>query len=229
MTFTKKAAEEMVKRTEKLVGYEPHDLWAGTFHHIGNLVLRKHADKLGYEKDYTILDSQDSLQLLKTVIEDNNVGTEEYFPKAKLIKSVIDRAGNTGFSLKKAIDEYFPFIRDNAPNFDKLLGKIKKINSAYQSKKKKQNLMDYNDLLINWKSLLKQYPKVRKSLDQRFKYVLVDEFQDTSPIQGDIIRLLSQDISNVLVVGDDSQSIYSFRGATIDNIFEFKEEFDPSF
>jgi len=226
MTFTKKAAEEMVKRTEELIGYEPRDLWAGTFHHIGNLVLRKHADKLGYEKDYTILDSQDSLQLVKTVIDDSE-DSDEYFPKAKLIKSIIDRAGNTGYSLKKVIDEYFSFIRDNAPDFDKLLDKIKEINKAYQSKKKKQNLMDYNDLLINWKILLRQYPQVRKSLDQRFKYVLVDEFQDTSPIQGDIISLLSQDISNVLVVGDDSQSIYSFRGATIDNIFEFKEEFDP--
>ncbi|MEF8846832.1 MAG: ATP-dependent helicase [Candidatus Paceibacterota bacterium] len=227
MTFTKKAAEEMVKRTEELIGYEPTDLWAGTFHHVGNLVLRKHADKLGYEKDYTILDSQDSLQLVKTVIEDNDVGSEEYFPKAKLIKSVIDRTGNTGYSLKKTIDEYFSFIRDNAPEFERLLDKIKKIKSAYQSKKKGQNLMDYNDLLINWKTLLKQYPEVREKLDQRFKYVLVDEFQDTSPIQGDIIQLLSQDISNILVVGDDSQSIYSFRGATIDNIFDFKEEFDP--
>lgn len=227
MTFTKKAAEEMVKRTEELVGHEPTNLWAGTFHHVGNLILRKHADKLDYEKDYTILDSQDSLQLVKTVIEDNDIGSEEYFPKAKLIKSVIDRAGNTDFSLKKTIEEYFSFIEDNAPDFEKLLGKIKKVNRAYQAKKKKQNLMDYNDLLINWKSLLRQYPDVRKSLDQRFKYVLVDEFQDTSPIQGSIIQLLSQDISNVLVVGDDSQSIYSFRGATIDNIFDFKEEFDP--
>lgn len=227
MTFTKKAAEEMVKRTQGLTGRNPHQLWAGTFHHIGNLVLRKNADLLDYNSDYTILDSADSLSLIKNIIEDSIVDNEQYFPKSKLIKAVFDRTDNTDLDLEQAIDKFFPFIRENAADFEQLLNQIQRVKDHYQGKKQNQNLMDFNDLLLNWRLLLKEYPEVRESLDQRFKYVLVDEFQDTSPVQGDIICLLCQNIDNVLVVADDAQSIYSFRGATIDNIFRFRERFDP--
>jgi len=228
MTFTKKAAEEMVKRTNELIGYEPQDLWAGTFHHIGNLVLRKHAEKLGYERNYAILDSKDSLDLLRVVIEDNDLMPEEkYFPKPKLLKGILDRKASTGYSWEKTIREFFPFVEENAPDFEEVLSTIQKIQKFYQQRKQNQNLMDFNDLLLNWRSLMEDYPEVREKMDKRFEYVLVDEFQDTSPLQASLIHLLSKDISNVLVVGDDSQSIYSFRGATIDNIFGFKKEFNP--
>ncbi len=219
VTFTNKAAKEMLKRVEMLLGKFPEKLWGGTFHHIGNRILRKYAKLLGYQSNFTILDEEDAKSLIKVCIKEEGVDIKaRRFPSAAVLKDVISYSKNSQTKLKEVIEARHPKWLELEPQ-------IKNISHRYQLKKQDNNSMDFDDLLVNWLKLLKQEPKVKERLASQFQYVLVDEYQDTNYIQASIIKELSSVHKNILVVGDDAQSIYSFRAADIGNILNFQKNF----
>lgn len=219
MTFTNKAAKEMLWRVESLLGYKPQGLWGGTFHHIGNRILRQHIKKLDYLANYSILDQEDSKDLLKSIIASHNLNKNKYFPKSTVIKNIISFSVNSGKNITTTYREHFSYLDK------KLIAPIQKIVSAYQARKKELNALDYDDLLILWLKLIKKFPEIKKNLAKKFKYILVDEYQDTNHLQAQIVATLTSHHGNILVVGDDAQSIYSFRAADIENILSFPKKF----
>ncbi|HDQ22983.1 MAG TPA: ATP-dependent helicase [Candidatus Uhrbacteria bacterium] len=220
VTFTNKAAKEMLNRVEVLLKCQPKGLWGGTFHHIGNIILRRYAKNLGYDNKFTILDQEDSKTLLKAVMGELNLNyKDKYFPKADVIQNIISFSQNSQKPISEVIELKYSYLDP------KLILVIETINKAYQKKKLKTNVMDFDDLLINWLKLLKKDKTVKKRLANQFKYILVDEYQDTNKIQSEIIKELGAAHNNVLVVGDDCQSIYSFRAADINNILSFPKNF----
>ncbi len=222
MTFTNKAAREMQDRTEMLLKYKPKGLWSGTFHHIGNRSLRMYAKHLGYQKDFGILDQDDSKDLVKACMKKyNDKVKDERFPKPKIIQNVISFSINTNKTIKKVLEEKYPY-------FSKFEEEVKNIKDVYVKKKKESNTMDYDDLLLKWKELIEETPTARTRFTQQFQYILVDEYQDTNFLQAQIIDMLAEHHRNVLVVGDDAQAIYSFRGACVENILRFPKKFPGS-
>jgi len=220
VTFTNKAAKEMLNRVEVLLKCQPKGLWGGTFHHIGNSILRRYAKILGYDNKFTIMDKEDSKNLLKAVMGELKINyKEKYFPKPEVILAVISFAANSQRGIKDVIEEKYSYLDPQ------LMPVIEEINKAYQAKKLKTNVMDFDDLLTNWLKLLKTDKKIKEKLAAQFKYILVDEYQDTNHIQSQIIYELGSVHKNVLVVGDDCQSIYSFRAADINNILEFPKHY----
>ena len=236
-TFTNKAAREMIYRVEGLLKRNMGGLWAGTFHHLGNLVLRKHAKKLGYEQNFTILDRADSKDLLdrsvkeagpalagsrntlEDIIKRRELPTKERkFPKGEVLQDIYSYMANSQKTLPKVIEAKYPHLFD-------LQGEVKRILDVYEETKLKQNLMDFDDLLTNWLRLLLEEEKVQKELSRRFLHILVDEYQDTNLVQAQIIDLLATEHHNLMVVGDDSQSIYSFRAAEFRNIIDFPKRY----
>ncbi len=217
VTFTNKAAHTMQDRVEMLLKAKPKNLWSGTFHHIGNRSLHMYAKEVGYKSDFGILDEDDALGLIKICIKSVNLkATEERFPTPKIIKSVISLALNTCRPIEKILEQNYPyFLIYTYP--------IKKIAEEYELRKHQANVMDYDDLLTKWLHLLQSVQSVREKFSQQFKYVLVDEYQDTNKLQAEIIKALSSHYKNVLVVGDDAQAIYSFRGAEVSNILNFQD------
>lgn len=213
LTFTKKAANEMLSRIEGLIGSKANRVLGGTFHHVGNYYLRKYGDRLGYDENYTILDQEDSKDLIKIVTQEvDEVGD---LPGAKIIQKLISLATNSDSSILEVADE---LKNDSAKE------KLVEVEKRYQKRKKKKNLMDYDDLLTNWLKLLEK-EELRKRISSRFQYVLVDEYQDTNVIQDRLLEKLSSVHKNLMVVGDDSQSIYSFRAAEIKNILNFSDRY----
>jgi len=219
VTFTNKAAREMLSRVEALLGKYPERLWGGTFHHIANRTLRKYAKFLGYQSNFTILDEGDSRDLIKVCIKEEGIDVKaRRFPSASVIKDLFSYSKNSQTELTEVIEA-------RHPKWLELENKIKNITERYQKKKKANNSMDFDDLLVNWLKLLKENPKIRDRLSAQFHFILVDEYQDTNYIQAEIINELSKVHHNVLVVGDDAQSIYSFRAADIGNILNFPKIF----
>lgn len=219
VTFTNKAAKEMMFRVERLLGQFPKGLWGGTFHHIANILLRKYAKVLGFQPNFTILDSEDSRDLIGVIIKDLDIDTTKTrFPSSAVVQDILSLAQNTEIGLEELIEE-------RRPEFIKILGSLQAIQSEYAKRKQRNNQMDFDDLLVKLCQLLREHEGVRKTLAQQFRYVLVDEYQDTNKIQASIVRLLSEHHRNILVVGDDAQSIYSFRGADIGNILAFPNIF----
>ncbi len=219
LTFTNKAAREMLERVEQLLGSYPKDLWGGTFHSIANRILRRYAKKLGYESNFTILDQADSKDMIKVCLKESGVDTKaRRFPSPAVIQNLISYSRNAAVSIEDAIDL-------KHPNFLDLTAVIHDIASAYSERKRKTNAMDFDDLLIRLLDLMQDNTEVRDRLSQQFQYVLVDEYQDTNVIQASIVRELASAHGNVLVVGDDAQSIYSFRAAEIKNILDFPKQF----
>ena len=222
MTFTNKAAREMRDRTEMLLKYNPKGLWSGTFHHVGNRSLRMYAEEVGYNKDFGILDQQDSRDLIKTCIKKmRTLAIDEKFPKPSVVQSIISLSTNINSSIEDTLEVRYPY-------FMKFAGEIKKIKEEYAKKKKESGNMDYDDLLSKWKWLLENVPRARKRFSEQFNYIMVDEYQDTNIIQADIVDMLAGYHRNVLAVGDDAQSIYSFRGARVENILNFPKRFDDA-
>ncbi|MFH1291718.1 MAG: UvrD-helicase domain-containing protein [bacterium] len=221
LTFTNKASNEMIERIKKLTGMDYKMPWAGTFHSIANKILRRNARLLGYESNFTILDEDDSRTLLKNCIKEFKPDrADKKFPSAKVVKAIISYARNAETTTEDVLDLKYPQwfeFRDN----------LKNIAEAYSKQKKYANSMDFDDLLVNFLLLLNQ-PEVQKRYSQQFKYILVDEYQDTNKIQASVIRKLSLHHGNVLVVGDDAQSIYSFRAAQVKNILDFEREYDQA-
>lgn len=219
VTFTNRAAREMLSRVEILLKYKPHGLWGGTFHHIGNLCLRRYVDMLGYNKNFSILDREDSRNLIKSCIEELKINIKEKrFPKPGVIEAIINYSANCMQSIETVIKTRYFY-------FESLIFEINKVAEAYVRKKKLSNLMDYDDLLTKWLELLKNVPEANEFYTMQFKYILVDEYQDTNRLQYELIKILSGHHNNILVVGDDAQSIYSFRSADIRNILEFPQKF----
>jgi DNA helicase-2/ATP-dependent DNA helicase PcrA len=217
-TFTNKAANSMLSRARSLVGINIDELRGGTFHHLGNRILRRHADLLGYKRNYTIMDSHDSKQLLTACIADAGIARDNSFVKASIIGNIVGISANTNRSIDCIVDARYPYLSS-------FLSDITKVSLLYGIRKKELNLMDFDDLLLNWRELLLDFQEIRDEYSERFLHVLVDEYQDTNVVQAEILDLLASHHRNIMVVGDDSQSIYSFRGADFTNIMRFPEKY----
>lgn len=219
LTFTNKAAKEMRNRIEKVVGTEARNLWMGTFHSVFARILRAEADKLGYPSNFTIYDTDDSKQLIKSIVKELNLDDKVYKPN--VVFNRISGAKNRLISWREYINN--PIFRaDDESNMKPELGKIYKI---YSERCFKAGAMDFDDLLFNTNVLFKQHIDVLNKYQQRFHYVMVDEFQDTNISQYLITKKLSAVRQNICVVGDDAQSIYAFRGADIQNILNFEKDY----
>jgi DNA helicase-2/ATP-dependent DNA helicase PcrA len=215
-TFTNRAAREMLRRVENLTGSQNvHRVWGGTFHRIANLLLRKHAVSIGYSSNYSILDAEDSKDFINVCIDEAGIDTKaKRFPKAEVIQDIISYANNTDRPIENVIIGKYPY-------FEMLTQQIKRVDLIFQERKRERNVMDYDDLLLNWKRLLVEKPDIADVYAEQFQHILVDEYQDTNKLQAEIIDLLAVKHRNVMVVGDDAQSIFAWRGAEFTNIYEF--------
>ncbi|MBC7188897.1 ATP-dependent helicase, partial [Candidatus Aerophobetes bacterium] len=219
LTFTNKAAKDMLHRVEHLLSSQARRICGGTFHHVGNIILRRYAHLLGYDNNYTIIDREDSCDILDLCITELKIDIKKRrFPNSKILSDINSFAINTQKDIKRVVEEKYPFFLDD-------IEKIEKVLQHYQNKKKKLNLMDFDDLLFNWRKLFLEFPEIRTLYSENFLHVLVDEYQDTNKLQGEIVDLLAGFHRNIMVVGDDSQSIYSFRGADFTNIIEFPKRY----
>lgn len=214
ITFTNKAAREMRERIDNLIGDLSNDMWVGTFHSICIRILRRDIEKLGYDKSFVIYDTQDQQVVIKECIKELNINDKNFPPK-----SVLETIG-------KQKDELI-----DAAHFEKLyasdfrLSKISKLYSLYQKKLKSNNALDFDDIIMNTIRLLDQNTEVLNYYQRKFRYILVDEYQDTNTAQYTLVRRLSEAHGNLCVVGDDDQSIYGWRGANIRNILDFEKDF----
>ncbi|MCB9642948.1 MAG: ATP-dependent helicase [Myxococcales bacterium] len=218
-TFTNKAAREMVTRVQALLDRSIDSMWAGTFHHIANKILRRHAGRLGFGSNFTILDREDSTRLIDQVIEECSFSEEEIrFPNGRALCDLFGLCISTERSLDSIIEKH-------QPRFEPITGELREVFAHYQERKQLLNAMDFDDLLLFWLQLLDQHEEVRREYAQHFLHVLVDEFQDTNPIQARIIERMASSHHNLTVVGDDAQSIYSFRGAEARHILDFPNQY----
>jgi DNA helicase II / ATP-dependent DNA helicase PcrA len=214
LTFTNRAAKEMLERADELVGHPAGIPWSGTFHHIANRILRRHAPLLDYRNNYTIMDRDDSRSLMTTCIKELKLQSKE-FPKKDVLLHVLGMATNSEMALGDKIADHF---RDHDVDQHAVLAVLK----LYIAKKRELDAMDFDDMLVNCLKLLREHPQVRDRYATQFQYVLVDEYQDTNRIQAELVDLLAGHHKNLFVVGDDFQSIYSWRGADYRNIIDFK-------
>lgn len=218
LTFTNKAADEMRDRVRQLVGEsDASALWMGTFHSVFARILRIECDHIGYSRDFTIYDTQDSQSLVKQIVKEMGLDEKQYKPG--MVAARISEAKNNMVSCGAYAQDYETMQRDRMQQ----VGQIHAIYAAYQQRLRQSNAMDFDDLLVNTCRLLKSNAEVREKYQQRFRFVLVDEYQDTNRVQHEVVKLLTEQSHRVCVVGDDAQSIYSFRGAVIDNILDFQK------
>ena len=219
LTFTNKAAREMLHRVALLSQLDTRQLWGGTFHHVGNMILRPNAKHLGLNSNFSILDQGDSRDLIAaTVAELHGEKRDKQFPSVDIVQDIIGFAVNTTNELDAVMNLRYPHLSDYSQN-------VYAIARRYAEKKKEMNAVDYDDLLLGCKFLLENHEEVRRYYRSRFKYILVDEYQDTNKLQADFVDLLVGEERNLMVVGDDGQSIYSFRGANFANIMEFPDRY----
>src|SRR5271170_6022898 len=233
LSFTRRAAQEMIKRTQTIVAEVLSDRgkagdrsvisrlqWAGTFHSVGNRILRLYAKHLGLDPNYTVLDRGDAADLMDVIRHELGFSSKEKrFPRKDACLAIYSYRVNTRLSLKQTIEEQFPWVGEWEQDLTRLY-------REYVARKQKNNVLDFDDLLLYWHAMMKN-PALAQSLAGNFDHVLVDEYQDTSALQGEIIQALKPDGSGVTVVGDDAQAIYSFRAAAVDNILGFADRFKP--
>ncbi len=221
LTFTNKAAKEMKERIERTLGNtNARNLYIGTFHSVFARILRGEAQHLGYERNFTIYDTDDAKSVLKTVINELDLDDKTYKPN--VVYNRISSAKNSLVGPVEYANDYGLQQEDMRANRPA----IAQIYAAYAKRCLKNGAMDFDDLLVNMYKLLKNFPESLFKFQHKFKYILIDEYQDTNPAQYEIIKLLGAAHENVCVVGDDAQSIYSFRGATIENILQFQKDYD---
>ena len=221
LTFTNKAAAEMKERIEKILGNsEARNLYIGTFHSVFARILRAEAHRLGYPSNFTIYDTDDSRSVLKTVINELNLDDKHYKPN--VVHNRISSAKNALVGPAEYAVDYYIQQEDTRANRPA----IAQVYAAYASRCFKNGAMDFDDLLLKMYELLKQHNEALVKYQRKFKYILIDEYQDTNPVQYQITKLLAAIHENICVVGDDAQSIYSFRGATIENILQFQKDYD---
>ncbi len=219
LTFTNKAAKEMLRRVEGLLPTDISAIWGGTFHHIGNRLLRRHADLVGYDRDFTIMDREDQKDLLETCLSEAKINTkEERFPKGNVLADIYSLALNTETSVEAVLAAQYDY-------FAHLADRITKLQQVYHARKRAANAMDYDDLLVHALALLRDQPELAARYRDKFQHVLVDEYQDTNRIQADLIDAIAGGHGNLMVVGDDAQSIYSWRGADYRNILGFPDRY----
>jgi len=233
LTFTRRAAQEMIRRAQQIVTEVMSDrgkagdrsvvsrlIWSGTFHSVGNRILRLYAKHLGLDPSFTVLDRSDSADLLDVVRHELGFSAKEKrFPRKDVCLAVYSYRVNTRLSLKQTLEEQFPWCREWEADLTRLY-------REYVARKQKNRVLDFDDLLLYWHVMM-QTPALAQSLANSFDQVLVDEYQDTSALQGDIIQALKPDGKGVTVVGDDAQAIYSFRAAAVENILGFADRFKP--
>jgi len=219
LTFTNKAAREMLGRVANLLPVDASGLWGGTFHSVGNRILRRHGSALGYSSGFSIMDREDQKDLIDTVVANAGIDPKEIrFPKGDVLAEIFSFVVNTENTLEELLAEKFPY-------FLPLLDKIRDVHERYEKKKKATNSMDFDDLLQKTLSMFQQHERIAEVYRRQFQFILVDEYQDTNKIQADLVDLLARDHHNVMVVGDDAQSIYSWRGANFQNILEFPKRY----
>jgi DNA helicase-2/ATP-dependent DNA helicase PcrA len=218
LTFTNKAAREMAERVHNLLPGAADGLWAGTFHSIGNKILRLHAEDAGFRPGFSIMDREDSEDMLASVLQDDSiVGGNRRFPKAGVLSDIFSLAVNTVRPVSKILAEKYRY-------FIPLAQDIEKVQCAYESRKREANSLDFDDLLSKPLALFQQRPDIAARYQGLFRHILVDEYQDTNRLQGELVEVLAARHGNVMVVGDDAQSIYSWRGADFENILRFPEK-----
>lgn len=219
VTFTNRAAKEMLGRVEELVGSASRRVLGGTFHHIANRILREHAELIGYGPNFTILSRDDAKEAMAAAIIDAGVQVKKgRFPKADVLINIASGAINMQCPVEDV-------IAMQAPRFMALTDDISAVCRAFIERKTRMNVMDFDDLLMNWKILLEEVGPVGTKISARTKAILVDEYQDTNRLQADIVDLMAKVNRNITVVGDDSQSIYRFRGADVRNMLEFEKRY----
>lgn len=217
LTFTNKAAKEMMRRVSELLGQDLPDLWGGTFHSIGNRILRQHAALLGYQRDFTIMDREDAKDLIDACLGEASIDVKATrFPKADVLQDIFSLALNTRKTVPEVLASDYDYFENLAPQ-------IADLQQRYAARKRAANAMDFDDLLELWLKLLRENPAVCEQYQRRFQFILVDEYQDTNQLQSELIELLAARHHNVMVVGDDAQSIYAWRGANFQNILKFPE------
>jgi len=217
LTFTNKAAKEMLHRVEDLTGVPAQRFWGGTFHHVGQKILRIHGEVLGLSRNYTILDASDAESFMNETVKALDPGffKDKANPKARVLGDIHSMARNTRLSTAEAIRRYYPYLED-------VTERATRFFEAYQKRKLEQQVTDYDDLLEYLLLLLQRHEDVRTSYQNRFRYILVDEYQDTNVLQAEIVDLLGAH-HRVMAVGDDAQCIYSWRGADFTNIITFSD------
>src|ERR1700720_2327177 len=219
LTFTNKAARQMLDRVANLLPFDASGIWGGTFHSVGNRILRRHGSALGYSNGFSIMDREDQKDLINTVVASAGIDPKEIrFPKGDVLAEIFSFVVNTETPMEELLAGKFPY-------FLPLLDKIKDVHARYEKKKKATNSMDFDDLLEKTLSMLQQHENIASFYRRQFQFILVDEYQDTNKIQADLIDTLARDHRNVMVVGDDAQSIYSWRGANFKNILEFPKRY----
>jgi len=233
LTFTRRAAQDMIKRTQSIVGETMAErgklgdrsvvsrlVWAGTFHSVGNRILRLFAKHLGLDPNFSVLDRADAADLMDVIRHELGFSTKEKrFPRKDACLAIYSYRVNTRLSLKQTLDEQYPWVSEWEADLTRLY-------REYVARKQKNNVLDFDDLLLYWNLMMKN-PALAQSLAKNFDQVLVDEYQDTSTIQGEIIQALKPTGAGVTVVGDDAQAIYSFRAAAVENILGFAERYKP--
>ena len=222
LTFTNKAAREMVERVRSLVPGDVSDLWAGTFHSICNRILRRHADEIGFTKSFSILDRDDQKSLMNAVVAACDIDTKlRRFPKPDVLISMFSLMANTNIKLEKLLHEKYPYFLDWEEE-------LEKVRAAYAKKKRDTNSLDFDDMLSLTVELFREHPDALAIYRKRFRHILVDEYQDTNSVQSELIDLLAGENNSLMAVGDDSQSIYSWRGAEVDHILNFQKRYTDS-
>lgn len=220
LTFTNKASREMMERVKELVPRDISELWGGTFHSIGNRILRRHSDELGFTRSFSILDRDDQKTLMKTVIDSCDIDTGgRRFPRPDVLISIFSLAVNTKDTLEEIVKTRYSY-------FEEWMEELKRIEKAYHKKKRQINSMDFDDLLVLTLKLMKKNADILRLYRKRFRYILVDEYQDTNHVQCELIALLAGESQSLMVVGDDAQSIYSWRGADMANILGFPDRYE---
>ncbi len=217
LTFTNKAAREMLQRVDRLVEHRGGRVTGGTFHSAGHRILRRYGELLGYSQRFAIIDQEDAGDLMGNALADISPKLpSRRSPKPSLLVTLYSFVINTGLAIEE-------IVANRAPEYLDQVAEISAIFKRYVERKRAANLMDFDDLLLNWLVLLKRFPKARRELSERFRHLLVDEYQDTNRLQADIVDAMLGRERNLMVVGDDAQSIYGFRGADFDNIISFPE------
>lgn len=214
ITFTNKAAGEMRERVDKLVGFGADQVWVSTFHSLCVRILRRHIDRLGFENGFTIYDADDQKTVMKGICKRLNIDTKTY--KERALLGAISSAKDELISVRE-------YELDAANDFGKVV--YAKAYREYQETLQKNNALDFDDLIVKTVELFKNCPEILDSYQERFQYIMVDEYQDTNTAQFELVKLLAQKYRNLCVVGDDDQSIYKFRGANIRNILDFEKYF----
>jgi len=218
LTFTRKAAKEMLSRAAR---HDPKckNVEGGTFHSFANKILREYVNTIGISNSFSILDTTDSEELIEVITADLGFrDMKKRFPEKKTLRNIISMSINKNISIKKILEDLYPYYLEYTEC-------IEKIGDKYTEYKLKKDYLDYDDLLLYLKIILEENDRVREKLSKKYRYIMIDEYQDTNHLQGEIAYLLAKDHKNIMVVGDDAQSIYRFRGATHENIMNFPKLF----